>query len=119
MTRPTDASLRQTIRDTWLKLSSKGAEVFRYFFPVAIKNIDADLLVALKQEHASRNDLLFLDSVEEGYSNLSRKTLAAFAAAHKSVTFKFALKVDDDSFVRLGALLKALKVPLLLIPFLI
>uniref|UniRef100_A0A914WAH7 Hexosyltransferase n=1 Tax=Plectus sambesii TaxID=2011161 RepID=A0A914WAH7_9BILA len=110
MTRPTDASLRRTIRKTWLKLSSKGPEIVRHYFPIGTKNMNADVLLTLKQEQETfGDDLLLMDTVEEGYGNLAPKTLASFVAAHRRLAFKFALKVDDDSFVRLGALLKSLK----------
>lgn len=109
MTRANDSAVRAVIRDTWLKLSSKGVAVFRHIFPVGIANLSKRSLELLDEEQNLNGDLLLLDALIDDYANLARKTLMAIDAVCHMYNFDFLLKVDSDSFVRVGALLKALK----------
>lgn len=111
MTLPSDSFIRQVIRETWLKLSSKTPEKFRYVFPIGTKNLTNIQLITLKSEQSelSTNDIVLLKNISDEYSKLSRKTAATIRHVTKNFDFKFLLKVDADSFVRLGAFLKALE----------
>ncbi|VDM47453.1 unnamed protein product [Toxocara canis] len=109
MTHANDSAVRAIIRDTWLKLSSKGPSVFRHVFPMGIRNLSKRALELLNEEQNLYGDLLLLDDLIDEYSNLARKTLMVFDTVCQMFNFEFVLKVDSDSFVRLGALLKALK----------
>ncbi|MFH4982886.1 hypothetical protein AB6A40_009595 [Gnathostoma spinigerum] len=109
MSRANDSSSRVVIRDTWLKLSAKGKSTLQHLFPIGTVDISSSQLEFLREEQSLFGDLLLLDDLKDVYSNLTRKTLMAIDAAVKQFNFKFLLKVDSDSFVRLGALLKGLK----------
>ncbi|MCP9262126.1 Beta-1,3-galactosyltransferase sqv-2 [Dirofilaria immitis] len=109
MSSPNDAMIRTVIRNTWLKLSSRNQIVFRYAFPIGTKNLSLLLKEQLKEESNSFNDLIFLKDLTDTYQNLTKKSLLSMEALHNMYKFEFLLKVDSDSFVRLGAFLKALK----------
>ncbi|VDN82273.1 unnamed protein product [Brugia pahangi] len=104
-----DAVLRTVIRNTWLKLSSKGKTTFRYAFPIGTENLSLIFKERLKEENNLFNDLIFLEDLTDTYQNLTKKSLLSMQAIHNMYKFEFLLKVDSDSFVRLGAFLKALK----------
>ncbi|KAM3718942.1 Beta-1,3-galactosyltransferase sqv-2 [Dirofilaria immitis] len=87
----------------------KDQIVFRYAFPIGTKNLSLLLKEQLKEESNSFNDLIFLKDLTDTYQNLTKKSLLSMEALHNMYKFEFLLKVDSDSFVRLGAFLKALK----------
>uniref|UniRef100_A0A0N5ALE0 Ubiquitin-conjugating enzyme E2 J2 n=1 Tax=Syphacia muris TaxID=451379 RepID=A0A0N5ALE0_9BILA len=113
---------RTIIRDTWLKLSSKGNHLFsimelqtesvltvRHVFAVGTKNLPPNTMEHIEEEQGLYGDLLLLDTLVDTYANLSRKTLWTIDALCKKYDFKFLLKVDSDSFVRLGSFLQELR----------
>jgi len=123
MTRPEDAQLRGTIRDTWLRLSTKTPQQFRYVFPIGgmsmakgdlgkrFKRINAEIYLTKmgSEKLRSEGDVLLLLNVTDTYEKLAQKTAASIRAAVDSYDFNFLLKVDGDAFVRLGALLHSLR----------
>uniref|UniRef100_A0A914E9V7 Hexosyltransferase n=1 Tax=Acrobeloides nanus TaxID=290746 RepID=A0A914E9V7_9BILA len=104
-----DPILRDTIRNTWLKLSNKGTSYIRHLFPIGVQNLTSNQKARLLEEQEQFGDLAILENHTERYENLARKTAFGIQFAVKQFQFKFLLKVDSDSFVRLGALLKSLK----------
>uniref|UniRef100_A0A0M3IL79 Hexosyltransferase n=1 Tax=Ascaris lumbricoides TaxID=6252 RepID=A0A0M3IL79_ASCLU len=92
MTRANDSAVRAVIRDTWLKLSSKGVAVFRHIFPVGIANLSKRSLELLDEEQNLNGDLLLLDALIDDYANLARKTLMAIDAVCHMYNFDFLLK---------------------------
>ncbi|KAI1726814.1 galactosyltransferase domain-containing protein [Ditylenchus destructor] len=109
MTRPEDFEVRGVIRDTWLRLSTKTPQLFRYAFSIGTKNLSIADMEHLHSEHRQTNDLIMLDDLWDNYNKLSMKTALSIRFAVSHYNFKFLLKVDGDSFVRLGSLLKSLK----------
>lgn len=109
MSSPAELDLRETIRNTWLKLSAKGPTHFRWIFPIGIAKLDESTLTGLRMEQTQFGDLAFLSNITESYDNLARKTAQAIDYSIKNFDFKFLLKVDSDSFVRVGAILKSLR----------
>ena len=103
------ARLRQTIRDTWMKLSAQGSDTWRHYFPIGTLRLDTAARERLQLEQATHADLLLLPDHEESYASLSRKTLKTLVKSVTIARYQFLLKVDADSFVRVGQLLKALK----------
>lgn len=67
---------------------------------------DADRRAAVDAEASSLGDFMRLDLVE-GYADLPKKTVAFLSAALREFPARFYLKVDDDVFVRVPALLAA------------
>jgi galactosylxylosylprotein 3-beta-galactosyltransferase len=119
------SDLRDTIRQTWLRLSTKTPSLYKHLFVLGTKGLVADSIDRLNAESDKHGgDLLLLRDVTDSYQQLTAKTLAAIrlaggkekweiealsSVAVDSFHFKFLLKVDGDSFVRLGALIKSLQ----------
>ncbi|XP_044301236.1 beta-1,3-galactosyltransferase 6, partial [Varanus komodoensis] len=66
-------------------------------------------LGALEREQRRHGDLLLLPELRDAYETLAAKVLGALAWLDAHVAFRFVLKADDDSFVRLDALLAELR----------
>jgi hypothetical protein len=103
-------SLRQAIRDTWASHDGKGGTEESVFFLVAGPWQD------VKDEYEEHKDLLWIDE-EEVYdgekSVLTFKTLSFASIVHDlaqelSLSYKFAFKTDDDSYIHIGNLHKLL-----------
>ncbi|CAI4221334.1 unnamed protein product [Auanema sp. JU1783] len=109
MSGPNETEARTAIRETWLKLSSKGPSVFKHFFPIGVDKLSSDEISLLEQENAQFNDMILLSNLEETYQSLSKKTRATMEYAYQNHKFSYLLKIDSDSFVRIGAFVKALK----------
>jgi galactosylxylosylprotein 3-beta-galactosyltransferase len=109
MSSPSDSEIRETIRNTWLKLSAKGPSHFRWIFPIGTSKLDEKTMAGLRMEQTQYEDLAFLTNVTESYDNLARKTAQTIYYSTKNYDFQFLLKVDSDSFVRVGAILKSLR----------
>lgn len=109
MTRPEDLINRGLIRKTWLKLSTKTPSQFLHIFPIGTKGLSSKNLDTLKTEQSEHNDLIFLENLIENYQNLTQKTAYSIKIGVEKFVFNYLLKVDSDSFVRLGSLLKSLK----------
>ncbi|XP_046556658.1 LOW QUALITY PROTEIN: beta-1,3-galactosyltransferase 6-like [Haliotis rubra] len=99
-------TIRHAIRETWLHDLPKDVAAY---FVIGTKQLSKDVEDRLMRENMLRKDLLLLKYHEESYLALSKKLLTSLEWIHEHVDFKFLLKVDDDSFVRLDALLKELK----------
>jgi len=109
MSSPDDLEIRETVRRTWLKLSMKGPSYFRAIFPIGIKNIEEEKLSKLKAENETFGDLVYLSEVTESCEKLAKKTAESINYGVKNFDFEYLLKVDSDSFVRVGAVLKSLR----------
>ncbi|PAV84707.1 hypothetical protein WR25_02256 [Diploscapter pachys] len=108
MSSPNDTMVRNTIRNTWLKLTAKPRHVVDHTFPVGVKGLSQSELDTLNSEQKEFGDLALLTTLEESYSGLARKTLSSIQFAHENFDAQYLLKVDSDSFVRIGSLLSSL-----------
>ncbi|RWS24768.1 hypothetical protein B4U80_08322, partial [Leptotrombidium deliense] len=97
---------RNAIRETWVKLGNH--EQFKYYFVIGSLQMSEEHLNSLKAENETHQDLLLLSNVKDNYSSLTHKVLAAFQWIQRCVQFQYVLKVDDDSFVRIDAVLNEL-----------
>jgi len=70
---PTNGHLRDTIRNTWLQLSSSPA--VRHVFLVGTLGLDSQMQSSLEKENRSHQDLLLLPSLKDSYSNLTLKVI--------------------------------------------
>ncbi|WKX95830.1 hypothetical protein Q1695_012350 [Nippostrongylus brasiliensis] len=109
MSSPNESAVRAVVRDTWLKLTQKGPSVIQHMFPIGVKGSSETMRSLLEEENKLHGDIALVDDLEEAYSNLALKTLKTMEYAYQNFRFQYILKVDSDSFVRLGAFLKALK----------
>ncbi|KAJ1374287.1 hypothetical protein KIN20_036944 [Parelaphostrongylus tenuis] len=109
MSSPNESAMRAVVRDTWLRLSQRGPSVVLHRFPIGLKGLSETDRSHLEEENQIHGDIALIENFEEAYSNLALKTLRTMEYAYQNFRFKYILKVDSDSFVRLGALIKALK----------
>ncbi|CAK5085285.1 unnamed protein product [Meloidogyne enterolobii] len=107
MTKAENLELRNTIRQTWLRLSTKTPNLYIHKFVLGMDEVKNNHFI--EEEMNKHSDLLLVNLTNESYKNLAKKTLMAFSSVSEQFKFSYLLKVDDDSFVRLGALLNALK----------
>ncbi|XP_052760371.1 beta-1,3-galactosyltransferase 6-like [Mya arenaria] len=94
---PSHEHVRNVIRETWAK--NPPVEV-RTLFVIGVKNLAGDVFEKLVHEKRRYSDMLFLENLEESYSALTRKIIETFKFVCEKVHFKFLLKVDEDSYVR-------------------
>ncbi|CAP36830.3 Protein CBR-SQV-2 [Caenorhabditis briggsae] len=106
---PNETERRQNVRETWFRLSAKGPSVFIAKFVVGTMGLDSEERKILEEENAKFGDLSFLKRHEEAYDKLAKKTLFSFQNAYDNFKFKFFLKTDADSFVRITPLIMNLK----------
>ncbi|EFO88677.1 CRE-SQV-2 protein [Caenorhabditis remanei] len=106
---PNETDRRQNVRETWFRLSAKGPSVFITRFMVGTMGLTGEERKELDEENEKFGDLSFLERHEESYDKLAKKTLASFVHAHEHFKFKFFLKTDADSFVRITPLIMNLK----------
>ncbi|KJH51423.1 ubiquitin--protein ligase [Dictyocaulus viviparus] len=116
MSSPNDSAVRAVVRDTWLRLTKKGPSVVQHIFPIGVKNMkyvfyckSEIMRLHLEEENKIHGDIALMENLEEAYNNLAHKTLKTMEYAYQNFRFQYILKVDSDSFVRLGAIIKALK----------
>lgn len=109
LTAPNSRERRDAIRTTWLKLPFPKGSNFVHKFAVGSYELRKEQAVKLADEQEKFGDLLFLTDLKDSYQNLTLKVLKSFTWIKHNVDAKFILKVDDDSFVRLGNLVSDLE----------
>ncbi|XP_078464010.1 beta-1,3-galactosyltransferase 6 [Lampetra fluviatilis] len=112
MTGPRYTERRDIIRSTWLAEhgggGGGGGDVMARF-AVGTHGLSAVEARGLAEEQDRHGDLLLLPELRDSYENLTRKLLHMMAWLGQNADFEFVLKVDDDSFVRLDALVPELR----------
>lgn len=103
---PKNQHQRDTIRETWLS-ELPGSVLAR--FVIGTQNIGPEAKSSVEREQFLHNDLLLVQDLEESYHSLTAKLMLSFRWADQTVDYKYLLKVDDDSFVRVDELLHELK----------
>ena len=96
---------RETIRLTWLLDTPK--DVIKYFVvgTVGLPTEDSQML---EKENRTHGDMLLLSTVQDSYHALTRKLLEAYKWLDANVNFEFVFKGDDDTYVRMDAMLHEL-----------
>lgn len=98
---------RQAIRNSWLKQAPK--DDVKWAFIVG-KASDESVDQRVQEEAKKYNDMLILGDLKESYRGIVAKTRAAFQWAFGGDEVNdFLLKCDDDSYVRIHALITQLK----------
>ncbi|XP_071804986.1 beta-1,3-galactosyltransferase 6-like isoform X1 [Asterias amurensis] len=97
---------RYTVRSTWLQ--NHGDEVI-YRFVLGTSGLSSSDMNALESEQKQYNDLLLLPDLKDSFNSLTSKLIKMMVWLDQNVDFKYLLKVDDDSFVRLDAMLHELR----------
>ncbi|XP_046397195.1 beta-1,3-galactosyltransferase 6-like [Ischnura elegans] len=107
MSSPDNIQQRTSIRETWATYGE--VQDVRYFFFVGTKNLTNDQSSVLVKEYEDNEDLVLFAEVLDSYEDLTTKLLHSFTWLSNAVNFSFVLKCDDDTFVRMPAVLKELK----------
>ncbi|ESO88871.1 hypothetical protein LOTGIDRAFT_125392, partial [Lottia gigantea] len=106
ITGPNNTRQRNTIRETWLSGARNDCLIK---FVIGVSYLPKAIKDSLEREDFIHKDLLLLSDYKESYHSLTDKILKSFIWFDQNVEFKYLLKVDDDSFVRLDILLNELK----------
>lgn len=111
---PENFAKRNTIRETWLKLGNRLHLIdgdymnFKHFFVIGGLGLSVDKSKAVNNEQLKYSDVLILP-LYDSYKNLTQKLLKSFEWLQGQyelfgIDFKYVLKCDDDSFVRIDSL---------------
>lgn len=100
---PDNFNERNVIRETWT--SGVDESLVLYRFVVGTAALEHYKSSRLEQENKLCKDMLLMNNVKDSYEKLSFKVLQAFAWLDRNVNYQYVLKVDDDSFVRVPAVL--------------
>ncbi|KAK8785914.1 hypothetical protein V5799_007722 [Amblyomma americanum] len=101
-------ALRYAARRTWLKLGHKSDKPVVHRFFVGSLGVSGDRRAALEQEAALNRDLVLLENVPDAYSGRTYKVLQAFVWVVANFWSRYVLKLNDDSFARLDAIVSEL-----------
>ena len=77
------------------------------FFVIGDKRQEPGILEAAHEENSDHKDMLFVDSADD-FDALTSKVLKGYAHISENYRTKYVLKVDDDSYVNLPALMSEL-----------
>ncbi|NXU45392.1 B3GT6 galactosyltransferase, partial [Drymodes brunneopygia] len=95
MSGPKYSERRSIIRSTWMAAARRAPH--------------GPELRSLELEQSRHRDLLLLPELRDSYENLTAKVLATYVWLDAHLDFQFALKADDDTFVRLDVLVEELR----------
>lgn len=117
---PINYSKRNTIRETWLKLKDRSHikdgdrnkfDNLKHYFVVGGLGLKNEHIRNINNEQLKYNDILILPMFDS-YNNLTYKVLKTFEWLNEQhdfgFLFKYVLKCDDDSFVRIDNLVHEL-----------
>ncbi|XP_054857002.1 beta-1,3-galactosyltransferase 6 [Eublepharis macularius] len=101
---------RSIIRSTWLSAAGRAphGDVWCRFV-VGTGSLSGEELHTLELEQSHHRDLLLLPDLRDSYENLTAKVLAMYVWLDQHLDFRFVLKADDDTFVRLDVLVEELR----------
>ncbi|XP_007905119.1 beta-1,3-galactosyltransferase 6 isoform X2 [Callorhinchus milii] len=105
-TGPKFTERRSIIRSTWLAI--RDSQVLCRFV-IGTSGLSAEDLHNLEREDTRYRDLLLLPDLKDSYENLTSKILHMYAWLDQTTDFKFVLKADDDTFVRLDVVKEELQ----------
>lgn len=81
----------------------------KHLFAVGKQGLGTSILKELDTENRVYNDLLFLDDLQDSYKNLTRKLIQSMNKLNRTTpNFKYLLKCDDDTYVKLDLLTQEL-----------
>ncbi|XP_071804988.1 beta-1,3-galactosyltransferase 6-like [Asterias amurensis] len=106
LTGPQLIERRYTIRETWLQ--KHGKDVLPKFV-VGTSELSASDMKMLEAEQARHKDLLFLPKLKDAFGSLTNKVIQMMVWLDRNVEFQYVMKADDDTYVRLDAMVRELK----------
>ncbi|EEB15324.1 beta-1,3-galactosyltransferase, putative [Pediculus humanus corporis] len=114
---------RQTIRETWLSELSTHKDL-KHYFVISSESAKDDENLLISVEREKHKDLLIFHKLKDSFYLLTSKLVASFGWLTNSTVlgeegksntlrpfnrFKFVLKCDDDTFVRVREVINELK----------
>ncbi|KAH1175918.1 beta-1,3-galactosyltransferase 6 [Mauremys mutica] len=101
---------RSIIRSTWLSMAGRPPQDDIWCrFVIGTGSLAEEELHSLELEQSRHRDLLLLPELRDSYENLTAKVLAMYVWLDLHLDFRFVLKADDDTFVRLDVLVEELR----------
>ena len=100
---------RQVIRETWKRAYEAADSPVTIRFVLGTAGLEESHVFSLESEHANYSDLLLLPSLKDGYQNLTLKVLNILVWADNHLHLSYLLKCDDDTYVRVGAIMSELR----------
>lgn len=93
----------------WLKSNIPNVKVpdikIKHLFAIGTLGLDESLISEITSEQKVFNDLLILEELEDSYRNLTLKLILSLQALNRTTpNYKYLLKCDDDSYVKLDLL---------------
>ena len=106
MSTPTHVRTRKVIRDTWALTKPSNTVVY---FAVGIEHLTEMAAGLIKTESDTYGDLILLENFQESYRNLTQKLVETIKWLDENLQTDYVMKVDEDSFVRVDEVVKALE----------
>ena len=100
---------RQVIRETWKRGFEAADSAVAIRFVLGTADLEESQESSLESEHANYSDLLLLPNLKDGYLNLTLKVLNILVWADNHLHFAYLLKCDDDTYIRVEAIVSELK----------
>lgn len=76
-----------------------------HYFSVGSNGLSDTQKKALLEEKRQHQDIILLDELVDSYANLTRKLLYSLEEIEAKISYKYLLKTDDDTYVKLDELL--------------
>jgi galactosylxylosylprotein 3-beta-galactosyltransferase len=74
----------------------------KHLFAIGTFGLENDVMNHIKSEQKVFNDLLLIDDLQDSYRNLTLKLIKSMQKLNRTTpNFKYVLKTDDDSYVKL------------------
>lgn len=80
-----------------------------HYFAIGTQGLTPAESVAIRKENEVHKDLLLIADLTDTYANLTKKVIRSVEALDNMSSFKYLLKVDDDTYVKLDLLLAELR----------
>lgn len=80
-----------------------------HYFAIGTNELSTRETVAIQKENEIHKDLLLIADLKDSYANLTKKVIRSIGALDHMSPFKYLLKVDDDTYVKLDLLIDELK----------
>ena len=105
MSSPLHFRNRRIIRQTWALNKPNNTLVY---FAIGTEHMSRNVLMVLTKEKTDYGDLLLLKDFKESYYSLTQKLLLVMKWVNDQSLTDYFMKVDEDTFVRIDEVLKAL-----------
>lgn len=91
------------------KYSVKNRFKLKYLFAIGTNDLPYNIASLIKTENLKFNDILLLPLLKDSYDSLTSKVIVSFEEISKLYSFKYLIKSDDDSFMKLNIIIEELE----------